>query len=166
MIKTFNFEHGGQSFKASSEVFFADGMLKYRVAFQSMLIIICEISSSIGSSTGTDYVQEVKSNVTTLPGDLIQSIGIRLEDVDFFPGSFWVEFTHNNVEYWIQLIKNDNSYEIIYTIPADPESMALPIILKKEVKEKEILWSHNYFLPGPWFDEMVRVIELHEKGIE
>jgi hypothetical protein len=57
MAKKFKFEYHGKPCYASAQAFYEDGILKFRVAFESNLIVLHELASSIGSSTYPVYVQ-------------------------------------------------------------------------------------------------------------
>src|SRR4051812_16017999 len=88
MTVKFNFEYNGTVHLASGEAFHEQGKLRYRVAFDSNLIVFHQLPSSIGSDGFPVFVQDVQGNDLALPEERIQEIGLGLEEINFFPGSF------------------------------------------------------------------------------
>lgn len=167
MVQKFRFVYKDKDREAAGEVFFESGIQKYRVAYQSDLIVIRELFESIGAKSGPLYVQETEQGQSVLDPELIQEIGVGLEDVDFFPDSFWVSYLENEVGYSAQFIKRGNVYSMIYAIFPGLSRVELPFIITKAFSGDTTLWQQASPLIKPdWFDKITQAIENYEDSKE
>ncbi|OQP65542.1 hypothetical protein A3860_17920 [Niastella vici] len=165
MPKKFQFKYKGNVYNASAEAFHEHGKLKYRVAFEDNLIVLHELANTIGSATGPVFIQdERKANESSLSNELIQEIGFGLEEINFFPGSFWVDYNNEEDGYFVQLIRDGNNYKVVYCYLPDIENIQLPLIIKKQTEKNRIYWQLDGANSKPnWFDEVIKEIEKHEE---
>ncbi|MDR3715817.1 MAG: hypothetical protein P4L51_23635 [Puia sp.] len=161
MAIPFQFEYDNKRQEGSAETFFENGLQKYRVAFRSRLIVLKIEASSLTSPHGLAYEQEVPPEEKALPKDLIQEIGWALENVEFFPGSFVVDFQENEVAYWAHVIKTEVGYKILDCFLPGNGGIVLPVLLTKKLTDNNITtWALDQpFSDTSWLTKLVNAIE-------
>lgn len=166
MKKAFRFEYLDVTFAATAEVFFEGGLVKYRVAYDSQLIVIRELLHTIGSTGYLLFVQDVEPDEPALPAEFIQAIGWELEEIEFFPGSFWVEYImQSGRSQAVQFLRKGNAFTMVYAVPAI-EGLRLPYTVTRRKVLGLKCWQQLSGLPRQveW-KKLINAIEEYEKGI-
>jgi hypothetical protein len=165
MKHAFHFEYLDEQFAATAEVFFEGGLRKYRVAYDSHLIVIRELLHTIGGKGYTLFVQEVEPDEAALPAAFVQSIGFWMEDISFFPGSFVVYYINNSgQEQAVQMVKRGNEYKVVDCWPANINGLRLPVVLKKKSFLGMTRWEQAFGEAGQLDGKrLAKAITQHER---